>query len=420
MKRTILLVPLLALSLVSRAQYNEIHKAGIKTLQVVCGDKWLALPIMKLRSDNPSQNRINISFDDLTHTYHRYTYSITHCEADWSPSEQLFASDYIEGFAEDNTIDDITESINTNVDYTHYAFSIPNEKCRLKLSGNYKVTVADGDTGEEVITACFMVVDPKAGISMGATTNTDIDTNLAHQQISMKLSYNALRVADPETQIKTVVMQNRRWDNAIRNAQPQYKTPSGLEWRHNRELIFEAGNEYHKFETLATSHATMGIDEISWDGENYHAHVFADVPRPNYLYDEDANGAFYIRNSDNIENENTCDYMYVHFTLDSKERYPGDIYLNGEWTYDRFLPEYKMEYNEEKRRYEAAILLKQGYYSYQYLMEGGDATMKTSPSEGNFYQTENKYQALVYYRGQGDRTDQLVGYQEIQLNPNGH
>ena len=179
MKRTILLVPLLALSLVSRAQYNEIHKAGIKTLQVVCGDKWLALPIIKLRSDNPSQNRINISFDDLTHTYHRYTYSITHCEADWSPSEQLFASDYIEGFAEDNTIDDITESINTNVDYTHYAFSIPNEKCRLKLSGNYKVTVADGDTGEEVLTACFMVVDPKAGISMGATTNTDIDTNLA-------------------------------------------------------------------------------------------------------------------------------------------------------------------------------------------------------------------------------------------------
>lgn len=215
-------------------------------------------------------------------------------------------------------------------------------------------------------------------------------------------------------------MQNRRWDNARRNAQPQYKTPSGLEWRHNRELIFEAGNEYHKFETLATSHATMGIDEISWDGENYHAHVFADVPRPNYLYDEDANGAFYIRNSDNIENENTCDYMYVHFTLDSKERYPGDIYLNGEWTYNRFLPEYKMEYNEEKRRYEAAILLKQGYYSYQYLMEGSDATMKTSPSEGNFYQTENKYQALIYYRGQGDRTDQLVGYQEIQLNPNGH
>ena len=97
MKRTILLVPLISLSLVSRAQYNEIHKAGIKTLQVVCGDKWLALPIMKLRSDNPSQNRINISFDDLTHTYHRYTYSITHCEADWSPSEQLFASDYIEG-----------------------------------------------------------------------------------------------------------------------------------------------------------------------------------------------------------------------------------------------------------------------------------------------------------------------------------
>ena len=227
--------------------------------------------------------------------------------------------------------------------------------------------------------------------------------------------FRSIRVTAPGEQIKTVVLQNGRWDNAAVNAKPDYLSAEQMSWIHNRQLIFKGGNEYHKFETLATSHATMGIDEISWDGENYHAHVFADVPRPNYLYDEDANGAFYIRNSDNIENENTCDYMYVHFTLDSKERYPGDIYLNGEWTYDRFLPEYKMQYNEIKKCYEASILLKLGYYSYQYVMLNNDGTTAIMPTEGSFFQTENKYQTLIYYRGQGDRTDRLVGFKEVQI-----
>ena len=250
---------------------------------------------------------------------------------------------------------------------------------------------------------------------MEVSTNTDIDTNQSHQQVGMSVGYNGLRVTDPSSQIKTVVLQNGRWDNAKINVKPQYTTASGLQWTHNRNLIFDAGNEYHKFETLATSHATLGVDNISWDGSNFHAYLFADEPRPNYLYDEDANGAFYIRNSDNIENDRASEYMYVHFTLNSGAPVPGDVYINGAWTYDRFLPEYKMQYNEIKKCYEASILLKLGYYSYQYVMLNNDGTTAIMPTEGSFFQTENKYQALIYYRGQGDRTDRLVGFKEVQI-----
>lgn len=414
LKAAILSITVITACQCANAQRNEIYSPEIKSLQVVCGDKWLALPIARL-GDYSEENRINISFDDLTHTYRRYTYKLTHCEADWTPSEGLFASDFIEGFSYDNPIDDIAESINTNVLYTHYKLSLPNDRCRIKLSGNYKLTVLDDETGEKVLDACFMILDQQVGVSVGATTNTDIDTNKGHQQISMLVSYNGLRVTDPENQIKTYVLQNRRWDNAKTNVPAQYKTTSGLEWTHNKNLIFDGGNEYHKFETLATSHATMGIDRISWDGANYHAHLFHNTPRTNYLYDEDANGAFYIRNSDNIENDITCEYVYVHFTLESQQKYKEDIYINGDWTYDKFLPEYKMNYNEEKKQYEGCVLLKQGYYSYQYLMIDENGQTRIAPTEGNFFQTENKYQALIYYRNSSDRTDRLVGYQEIQL-----
>lgn len=415
MKKTLLI--LLSLILVKNvsAQRNEIYDRGIASLQVVAGQQWLSLPIIKLGSHGPNE-RINISFDDLTHTYHRYVYRIEHCEADWTVSDQLFSSDYIEGFQDGNTIDDIVESINTNTLYTHYSLQIPNEQCSLKMSGNYKLTVYDENDGNRpMFTACFMVIEPAMGVALDVTTNTDIDINKAHQQVSMQVNYGGINVTDPMSQIKTVIMQNRRWDNAKVNPRPQYIMPDGLKWEHNRDLIFQAGNEYHKYEILDVDHPSMGIDRIIWDGNDYQVYPYVCTPRPNYLYDEDANGAFYIRNSDNIENDISSEYVYVHYTLKTPQRFAGDIYVNGAWTNDQFTPEYLMTYNEINKCYTATIRQKQGYYSYQYVLVDVNGVSQAVPSEGSFYQTENKYQALVYYRGHGERTDRLVGYQEVQF-----
>lgn len=415
MKKTLLI--LLSLILVKNvsAQRNEIYDRGIASLQVVAGQQWLSLPIIKLGSHGPNE-RINISFDDLTHTYHRYVYRIEHCEADWTVSDQLFSSDYIEGFQDGNTIDDIVESINTNTLYTHYSLQIPNEQCSLKMSGNYKLTVYDENDGDRpMFTACFMVIEPAMGVALDVITNTDIDINKAHQQVSMQVNYGGINVTDPMSQIKTVIMQNRRWDNAKVNPRPQYIMPDGLKWEHNRDLIFQAGNEYHKYEILDVDHPSMGIDRIVWDGNDYQVYPYVCTPRPNYLYDEDANGAFYIRNSDNIENDISSEYVYVHYTLKTPQRFAGDIYVNGAWTNDQFTPEYLMTYDEINKCYTATIRQKQGYYSYQYVMVDDNGVSQAVPSEGSFYQTENKYQALVYYRGRGERTDRLVGYQEVQF-----
>lgn len=415
MKTFYTLFILLSLALTARAQRNEIHDSRIASLQVVAGDNWLSLPVVKLNGYTPN-DIINISFDDLTHTYHRYTYTIEHCDADWAASESLFPSDYISGFYDGNTIDYSEESVNTNTLYTHYKLTIPNEQCRIKMSGNYKLTVYDENEGNKpMFTACFMVVEPAASISLEVSSNTDIDINKSHQQVSMQADWTGISVTNPDTQIKTVVMQNYRWDNARINVKPQYIMPKGLRWQHNRDLIFEAGNEFRKYEILDVTHPTMGIDFIRWDGRQYHVFPFADEPRTNYVYDEDANGAFYIRNSDNIENDRTCEYVIVHYTLKCPKQTDGDIYINGVWTNNRFIPQYKMEYDEAELCYKAAIMQKQGYYSYQYLLVGNNGRARMLPSEGNFYQTENKYQALVYYRGTGERTDRLVGYSQVAV-----
>ena len=384
----------------------------IRSLQVVANQDWLSPPVIRLGSDDV----IHVAFDELSHNFHRYVYRLEHCEEDWTPSEEIFESDWLEGF-NDNIIDDYQNSVNTTVAYTHYTLQIPNERCRLTMSGNYRLHILDEDQeGEEVAVAEFRVTEESMTLLLAATTNTDIDTNGSHQQLSMSLGFGSNVVTRPDEQIRTVVMQNQREDNLRRNVGPNLTSINGLEWTHNRQLIFQGGNEYHKFEVLDPSHPTMGIDFIRWDGTYFQVWPYLNEPRPNYIYDEDADGAFYIRNSDNVENDTASDYVWINYRLKAPRLPEGCVVIDGQWATsadDRY--QYVMTYNEAESLYTARILQKQGYYSYQYLWLKDDGTTHLLPSEGNFFETENRYQAFVYYKGTGERTWRLVAYRQIEL-----
>ena len=402
-QRTVLISFLLCITMTLSAQRNEIFSSDIATLQVHNTQQLRAmLPVIQLNSGE----HIQISFDNFRHEYHRFTYKIMHCEADWSPSTQLFSSDYLEGFSDNLVIEDIQESVNTNVEYTHYSFRLPNDQCRITQSGNYKVSVYDEDENL-MLNACFMVVDPTMHVELSSTSNTDIDFNRAHQQVEMKLKYGNFPVIAPNNQIKTVVLQNGNWNDARVNMKPQFVLRDGLQWQHCRGFIFDAGNNYRKFECLSVDHPTMGIETIDWDGSNYHAHLWPDLPRRNYLYDESAQGVFVIRNSDDNGNDYLSDYVIVHFTLQT-DATNDEIYVSGGFTNYRLLPQYQMKYDAITRNYTLSLLMKQGYYSYEYVRRNADGSIQLLPSEGNFYQTKNQYQALIYYRGTGERTDRLV------------
>lgn len=396
---------ILTLASKASAQRHDILSDNIRTLQVVAADRWLELPVIQL----DGSECLTISFDDMTHDYHRYTYSIQHCEADWSPSDGLFESEYINGAYTTLPIDDYEQSLNMSTLYTHYRLQFPNRQCQLKMSGNYCLSITDDDTNETVAKVCFMVVEPRFGITTELLTNTDIDFNNAHQQLNVSISYNGVSVTDPERQLKVIVMQNNRWTTARALPRPQFISHTGQQWQHCRNLIFPATNEYHKFEYLDIHRNSMGVDHTAFIDNDYHVWVNADRPRPNYIYDEDANGAFYIRNTDNYNNDTESEYFIAHFTYHIQEPFDGDVYLNGMWTNDRLLPQYRMEYDAENKLYHCAIPLKMGYYSYQYLLQRPDGTTAYLPSEGNYYETENHYTCLAYYRPIGGRTDLLYG-----------
>lgn len=405
-----------------RAQRHIIYTDDIASLQVYGGIRWQELPVIRLGG----LEKINISFDDLTHIYRRLTYTLTHLESDWTKSEDLLVSDYMTGFNEGMPIEDYAESINTLQPYTHYSLQVPNKAMGIKMSGNYRLDIRDdNDGGRPMLSVFFMVSEDLVDIVSTTRVDTDIDFHKTHQQVDLRLDISRLNATDPRRQIKGYVLQNNRWDDMRVLPQTTRLTPTMMEWQHCRDLIFEGGNEYHKFEMLDIYRNSLNVENNAWDGQQWHSVLFADEPRLAYVYDEVPKGAYILRNSNNYESTTTSEYINVHFTLKTAPL-PYRVFVNGMWTRDLFLSDYEMHYDEELHGYTVTVPLKYGYYSYQYLMLPEDGVIEGDPNdderagqntarplipptEGSFYETRNRYTTLIYYRANIDRADRLVG-----------
>ena len=401
--RTIIFFLLFTLSPIHLfSQVQQIFGGNVRTLTLTIDDDPTLPPYLAFGG----RQYIDIEWDEMSHDYKRYRYHIDHCDWDWNVTDDIFESDFLEGL-NDQLIEDFEKSFNTTQIYTHYRLRVPSKEIRLRLSGNYRVLIYEEDEKDEpVLEARFCIYEREAGIMAQISSNTDIDFNDRHQQMTLSIGYGALSIFDPERDLKVIVMQNRRWDSRVEGLVPNIRRANGIEFTHNRNLIFPAGNEYHRFEILDVHRTATGVDRIEWFEPYYHATLFPAVIDHAYSYSEDQNGVYVVRSSDNYDDWTTAEYVVVHFFLETPRLQGGDVYVSGWWSGQTFNPDCKMEYDDAHQYYHAAILLKQGYYSYEFVQKDGlmQRTM------GSFFETENEYEVLVYYRQQGSRYDRLAGY----------
>ena len=383
------------------AQWCSSYSDRINSLRITVNGEWERPPVVDMASGEP----IEFSFDEMSHRYHRFTYHITHCNAQWEPSD-LIESDYLDGF-NDQPVDDWQNSLNTTFDYTHYCLTIPNNEVTLKLSGNYIISIRE--EGHEVASFRFCVAENCHYLSAKVSGNTDIDTHNSHQQLDMTVNYGSLSVIDPEKELYTVIMQNRRSDNAVINPKPTYDAGNRLTYEHCRELIFPAGNEFRRFEIVNLYDYFRNVERISFHDPFYHATLIQDTRHHAYAFDNDHNGRFLIRYNQAGNSDTEADYLFVHFSLASEQLPGGNLYVAGDFTGGNIAEKYQMEYNEREKAYEATILLKMGAYDYQYLwVPDGETKGQTKPTEGDWYETKNEYLVLLYYRQRGSRYDRLI------------
>ena len=409
MLRSVVISLALFVVLAVNAQSSRSFLPSVRSTQVLLNGEWGKLPVMRLGGDDV----LLFSFDELSHIYHRYTYRVVHCNADWSPSD-LLEIDYIEGF-NDVLIEDWENSVNTNQLYTHYEFAIPNENMSLKVSGNYRVEVFDDEAEEDVPVASFdfSVVEPLVSFEAGVSGDTDISFNEGHQQVSFAVHYPSF-VSSPSAELKAVVYQNGRRDNVVRDILPTYITNGVVEYVHNEKLIFDAGNEYRRFEITDPNSPGEGVEEVVYAGGLYNVILYMDKPRVSHSNYRDENGRFLVNTFEGFGTQIEADYVNVHFALDVPRLAGGEFYLLGDFCGNGFTPANKLSYDDEDGYYFTSQLLKMGVYNYRYVwVPFVTGKVLDSPSEGDFYETENEYSIYIYYRGVGDRADRLLGVHSV-------
>lgn len=384
-----------------------IFDDAFHTLRIDVNGNYMAPPVLFIDSGD----ELTISFDEFTESNSYLRYSLVHCNANWTESA-LVETEFLDGF-NFGDVEDYEYSQMTTTHYVNYRITLPNDRFRFKVSGNYLVRVyRDDDPDTTLLQARFMVSESTAIVQADVLSVTDIDYNDAHQQVSVMVDATNAKVEDVFNDMMVYVSQNGRLDNEVMVRQPLRVSDKKAYYEHLRPLIFPAGNEYRRMETVSVTYPGMNIESVEYHEPYYHASVVTDYPRSadKYAYDQTQNGRFFIREYNSSQSDIEADYIVTHFTLDAPEMPGKNIFLDGDFTWRRFDPQSIMVYNQATRRYEKTLLLKQGAYNYQYLTTGaGSSAGETSTIEGDFYPTRNEYLVKVYTRRHGERYDRLIG-----------
>jgi hypothetical protein len=403
-KKLLLLSVFLFLATTLHAQEKEVQPPfSIKTVSFVQNGQ-NAVPLFLLGDS------FQLQFDDLHGSEDNYYYKITHCDYNWKQS-QLSVNEYLNGF-NDQRIQEYTNSFNALQIYSHYKLTFPNKLTQLKVSGNYIVSVLN-DSKEVVFSRKFIIYEELVSVPMQikrARTNPDLPFK---HNLDFAIRSSAMTFQSPLTNIKVMLLQNGRLDNVITNIKPMYTIGNDLIYKYDSETQFWAGNEYLFFENKNIRAATNSISRVDTSGGLYNCFLYTNNARGSqqYTYWPDINGNFLVNNL-NVENsEIEADYAWIYFSLSAPAFYQNkSIYITGMFNNYNLSDENKMDYNEKKGIYEKAMMVKQGFTNYCYTVADSKGKIDNQNAiDGNFWQTENNYQAIIYYRENNERYDRVIG-----------
>ncbi len=396
-------------------KYDDyVYKPTIKTVQCYEATWEYAAPIIDLNTTE----QIQLNFDDLDGDKKQYSLTFVHCNADWTPSD-LMISEYLTGFFDLNIIN-FNYSVNTFQKYTHYSINFPQENIKFTKSGNYVMYVyLNGDKKDIVLSRRFLVYDNKVTVATTFRQPIGGEDQYDKQHLDFSIYNSSYDITNPYADLKVVITQNNRWDNAVTNIKPTFMGNNTLTYSLDDASTFNGGNEFRYFDIRSLRFLTERVKENYRDDDlKNHSVLYPEELRTTkpYTFYNDINGSYLIKNTNAIGNVDVeADYVYVEFFLPYVNPEPtGNFYILGKLTDWRMNKLSKLSYNPKRFGYEAKLYLKQGYYNYIYVLsndnnKSGDETI----TEGNHWDTENNYNIFVYHRKIGTYYDQLIGYRKL-------
>jgi len=358
---------------------------------------------------------IVLEFDVLGGQSQRYSAKLIHCDADWQPSvlTDLQFLDEINDFL----ITDYRVGISAKVPYFHYRMRAPG----VKLSGNY-LLVVQSPGGVPVVSRRLLVYESQVQVALQPGIVIGGEQRFTLQQLDFSVGYGGVELVNPVADVKVVLRQNFRWDNAKYNLRPTFVRDAErrLDYQYfNFENAFPGLSEYRYFDTRSVQAPGIGVLHLDPRTTPVSATLLPEASRGLQAYNQyqDANGQRVFESREYGSGAVNADYVDVAFQLKADQPAPGPVYVLGALTDWQLKDEFRLAYDEAKQQYTGHALLKQGYYNYDFAVAGArGAAPNEVYFEGTHQETENQYDLLVYYRPPGTRADLLIGYKAVDMN----
>lgn len=401
---------LFSLIILNAVNPDTIYNSNVASVTFYRVGNPISEPIIELNSSEI----LELSFDLLGTKNPFLNYTLVHCNADWAPSD-LSTIEYFDSFSEE-PINDVTYSVNTLRSYTHYKLSFPNQNIKLTKSGNYMLVIYEDNPQQPLLTRKVYIYENKVNVNAYFARATKIEDQLSKQELNFSINKTGYPI-NAINRLYVVIKQNGRNDNLVINPKPMSVSSEQINYENTGNIVFDGAGEFRTFDIKSVKYKLDNVERIQTINNDILAWLYESRNRQYGAYESnsDIDGKFLIKTED-WDDQLQAEYVFVNFFLKAVNPYlDGEIYVYGGLTDWKIMPYAKMLFNKESGGYFATLLLKQGYYNYQYLFVPFDKNKPNDISriEGNHWETKNNYTIFVYYREEGAIADRLIAVKQI-------
>ena len=387
---------------------DYVYEENIKSVRLFPTNKPLAYPIIELNSNQTLQ----LLFDDLNGGYQRYSYTLLHFNHNWQPSN-LQPYEYIDGFSEAD-IFNYQYAFNSNINYTHYQLSFPNNEMSLTKSGNYLLLVYEnGNTAQPIITKHFYVIE-----SIAKVKRTSSAFMLNNFFIDFLVDAKRINTTNPYQEFKVNIIQNNILAQSIKGLSCNFISNGELAFNQVRKGNLNPAESYRYFDLSSIKYASKRMEKINQQGKQIRAILKTDNLNNSNYNNFNLGGSYYIDILSTFSDELQANYVNVNFSFFADAPFENsNVYVTGGFCNFMCNQQNSLTYNYDVQQYEGSYLLKQGLYNYTYYLIDDD-TEQIIPLSNNqsFYEANNNFQILVYYLPFGQQYERLIGYETFNSN----
>lgn len=376
---------------------QKVPPKSIKSIQLYAGSNPTNPPIINLED----RDKLTLSFDFLDHQNKQFQIEISHHSQTWTKSN-ISPTVYLDSFSK-TYIQYSQQSLSQRLSYQHIEYKFPNDQLNPTKSGNYLLEVYSYDGNEMLFSIPFFITENQGNLNTRIKTlHVQREDGRAVDQLFSTYQYPSF-VEFPQFDLSLSYIQNRFWGRMRQVKNLDTITPGELNAHMDREGAFISDYGFRLLDLR-----TFSVDKNNII--DYHPGNPPQVTLRRDVQNLERSADFSIGSLvGQPENSRSGKYAQVMFHLETGDNISqsAEIYLVGDFNNWMINPINKMDYDANTNSWKGQSLIKQGQYTYTYVLLK-DNHLDNLSLDTSFISSQQEYLTLIYFNDPTYNFDRLL------------